>query len=63
MQVALISARINDLSGHFKEHAKDHSSRRGLLKLVGHRRRLLDFLKKENFERYRQLVENLGLRR
>ncbi|MCH7505482.1 30S ribosomal protein S15 [PVC group bacterium] len=63
VQVALISARINDLSGHFKEHAKDHSSRRGLLKLVGHRRRLLDFLKKENFERYRQLVENLGLRR
>ena len=63
VQVALISARINDWSGHFKEHAKDHSSRRGLLKLVGHRRRLLDFLKKENFERYRQLVENLGLRR
>ena len=63
VQVALISARIDDLNGHFKAHAKDHSSRRGLLKLVGHRRRLLEFLKKENFERYRQLVENLGLRR
>jgi len=63
VQVALLTARITDLMDHFKIHKKDHASRRGLLKLVGQRRRLLDYLKKENFDRYKKLVERLNLRR
>ncbi|MEE9614522.1 MAG: 30S ribosomal protein S15 [Thermodesulfobacteriota bacterium] len=63
VQVALISERINSLSGHFKAHGGDHHSRRGLLKLVGRRRRLLDYLKKKDADRYKKLIESLGLRR
>ena len=63
VQVALLSERINYLTDHFKTHAKDHHSRRGLLKLVGQRRRLLDYLKRKNLERYRALINNLGLRK
>jgi len=63
VQVALLSARIEYLTGHFKIHKKDHHSRRGLLKLVGHRRRLLDYLKKKDIERYREIIKRLGLRR
>ena len=63
VQVALLTARINDLANHFKAHVKDHHSRRGLLKLVGQRRRLLDYLKRSNVERYRKVVKDLGLRR
>ncbi|MDQ7002992.1 MAG: 30S ribosomal protein S15 [Ghiorsea sp.] len=63
VQVALITARINGLSGHFKDNHKDHHSRRGLLKMVGQRRNLLKYLKGENFGRYRNLIERLGLRR
>lgn len=63
VQVALLSARINDLSGHFKAHAKDHHSRRGLLHMVSQRRKLLDYLKKKDVERYRALIERLGLRK
>ena len=63
VQVALLSARINDLSGHFTVHKKDHHSRRGLLKLVNRRRRLLDYLKDSDQERYRSLIGRLGLRR
>jgi small subunit ribosomal protein S15 len=62
VQIALLSERINDLTEHFKVHAKDHHSRRGLLKLVGQRRRLLKYLKSTNVERYRSVVERLGLR-
>ncbi|MDR3087563.1 MAG: 30S ribosomal protein S15 [Azoarcus sp.] len=63
VQIALLTARINDLTGHFKEHSKDHHSRRGLLKMVSHRRKLLDYLKDRNAESYRKLIERLGLRK
>lgn len=63
VQVALLTARINQLSGHFKDHHKDHHSRRGLLKMVGQRRNLLGYLKGKDFTRYRTLIESLGLRR
>jgi small subunit ribosomal protein S15 len=63
VQVALISARIDDLSNHFKEHKHDHHSRQGLLRLVSKRRKLLDYLKKKNLDRYRELISRLGLRR
>lgn len=63
VQVALISARIGDLSGHFEKHAKDHHSRRGLLKLVNQRRQLLDYLKRKDEGRYTKLIAELGLRR
>lgn len=63
VQVALLSERINYLTGHFKVHAKDHHSRRGLIKLVGQRRRLLNYLKKTDIDRYRALIEQLGLRK
>lgn len=63
VQVALLSQRIEYLTQHFKIHAKDHHSRRGLLKLVGQRRRLLDYLKKCSFERYQSLIQRLGIRK
>ena len=63
VQVALLSARINDLSEHFKTHKQDFHSRQGLLRMVSRRRRLLDYLKRTDLERYRQLIERLGLRR
>lgn len=63
VQIALLSERISHLTEHFKTHAKDHHSRRGLLKLVGKRRRLLDYLKVSNVERYRTVVKDLGLRK
>jgi len=63
VQVALLSQRIDYLTGHFKIHVKDHHSRRGLLKMVGQRRRLLDYLKKNNFERYQSLIQRLGIRK
>ncbi len=63
MQVALLTARINELTPHFKAHMKDHHSRRGLLKMVSRRRRLLDYLKKNDADRYRSLIEKLGLRK
>ncbi len=63
VQIALLSARIAYLTDHFKVHKKDHHSRRGLLKLVGQRRRLLDYLKKKDVERYRDIIKRLGLRR
>ena len=63
VQVALLSNRIAYLTDHFKSHAKDHHSRRGLLMLVGRRRRLLEYLKKKDAERYHRLIERLGLRK
>ena len=63
VQVALLTARINDLNEHFKIHPKDHHSRRGLLKMVGQRRNLLAYLKSKDIERYRKLIEQLGLRK
>ena len=63
VQVALLTARINELTPHFKQHAKDHHSRRGLLKMVGQRRGLLNYLKDTDIERYRKLVADLGLRK
>jgi small subunit ribosomal protein S15 len=63
VQIALLSARIEYLTAHFKSHKKDHHSRRGLLKLVGQRRRLLDYLKKKDVERYRSAIQRLGLRK
>lgn len=63
VQVALLTHRINDLTEHFKDHAKDHHSRRGLLKLVGQRRRLLEYMKKQDFQRYRVTIERLGIRK
>lgn len=63
VQVALISARIEQLNGHFSTHKKDHTSRRGLLKLVGQRRRLLNYLKGKSSERYTKLITELGLRK
>ncbi len=63
VQIALLSARISYLTEHFKVHKKDHASRRGLLKLVGQRRRLLDYLKKQDIERYRSIIKELGIRK
>jgi small subunit ribosomal protein S15 len=63
VQVALLSARINQLSEHFGGHHKDHHSRRGLLRMVNHRRKLLDYLKKADQNRYKELIGRLGLRR
>ena len=63
VQVALLTARINDLTGHFKAHVKDHHSRRGLLKMVSQRRKLLDYLKRTNADSYRSLIERLGIRK
>jgi small subunit ribosomal protein S15 len=63
VQVALLSERINYLTEHFKTHAKDHHSRRGLLKLVGQRRSLLDYLKKKDTDRYAELIRRLGIRK
>jgi small subunit ribosomal protein S15 len=63
VQVALLSRRISDLTEHLKEHKHDHHSRRGLLLLVGQRRRLLNYLRNHDIERYRKLIERLGLRR
>ena len=63
VQIAILSERINYLTDHFKSHAKDHHSRRGLLKLVGQRRRLLDYLKRHDADRYRQLIDRLGIRK
>ena len=62
VQVALLTGRINDLRNHFDNHKKDHHSRRGLLKMVGRRRRLLEYLKRTDPERYRGLIADLGLR-
>ncbi len=62
VQVALLTARIDDLRGHFDKHIKDHHSRRGLLKMVGKRRRLLEYLRRTDIERYRQIIADLGLR-
>ena len=63
VQVALLTHNINKLQGHFKEHKKDHHSRRGLLRMVSTRRKLLDYLKCKNVERYQALIKSLGLRR
>ena len=63
VQVALLTRRINELTEHFKTHGKDHHSRRGLLKMVGRRRRLLDYLKRQNVDRYRTAIERLGIRK
>ena len=63
VQVALLSARITELTDHFAEHKKDHHSRRGLLKMVNQRRKLLDYLKGRDVERYKELISRLGLRR
>lgn len=63
VQVALLTARINELTDHFRAHPKDHHSRRGLLMMVGKRRRLLEYLRKTDVDQYRKLVEELGLRR
>jgi small subunit ribosomal protein S15 len=63
VQIALLTKRIEDLTDHFKEHKKDHASRRGLLQMVGQRRRLLRYLKKNNLDSYRTLIGKLGLRK
>ena len=63
VQVALLTERINELAVHFKTHQKDHHSRRGLLMLVGQRRRLLDYLKKKDVTRYKIIIERLGIRK
>lgn len=63
VQIALLSERITYLTGHFKLHKKDHASRRGLIKLVGQRRRLLDYLKSKDADRYREIIERLGIRK
>lgn len=63
VQIALLTARISDLTEHLKTHKKDHHSRRGLLKMVGQRRGLLDYLKSKDIERYRALIEKLGIRK
>ncbi|MHC1736739.1 MAG: 30S ribosomal protein S15 [Ignavibacteriaceae bacterium] len=63
VQIALITKRINDLTGHFSVHKKDHHSRRGLMMLVGKRRRLLDYLIKEDIERYRAIIKELNIRK
>lgn len=63
VQIALLSERITYLTEHFRTHKKDHHSRRGLLKIVGQRRRLLDYLKRNDVERYRAIIKSLGIRR
>ncbi len=63
VQVALLTANINELQAHFKEHIHDHHSRRGLIRMVNSRRKLLDYLKRKNVERYTALIKGLGLRR
>ena len=63
VQIALLTTRINELNAHLKIHAKDHHSRRGLMKMVGHRRNLLAYLQKNDIERYRAIVKKLGLRK
>lgn len=63
VQIAILTKRIEYLTGHFKTHAKDHHSRQGLLKMVGRRRRLLDYLKSKDFNRYQQLIARLGIRK
>jgi len=63
VQIALLTRRIESLTEHFKAHAKDHHSRQGLLKMVGKRRRLLDYLKRKDFERYQRIISRLGLRK
>ncbi len=63
VQVAILSERIKNLTDHFKDHLKDHHSRRGLLKMVSQRRRLLDYLKRKDVQRYEKLIDRLGLRR
>ena len=63
VQVALLTARINGLTGHFKDHVKDHHSRRGLLRMVSRRRKLLDYLKSRNADSYKALIDKLGLRK
>ncbi|RKP43694.1 30S ribosomal protein S15 [Trinickia fusca] len=63
VQVALLTTRINELTSHFKSHSKDHHSRRGLLRMVSRRRKLLDYLKGKDADRYRSLIEKLGLRK
>lgn len=62
VQIAILTARINDLRDHFRKHKQDHHSRQGLLKMVGKRRRLLDYLRRRDLEKYRELIEDLGLR-
>lgn len=63
VQIALLTANINELQSHFKEHIHDHHSRRGLIRMVNSRRKLLDYLKRKNLERYATLIKRLGLRR
>ncbi|HET9041731.1 MAG TPA: 30S ribosomal protein S15 [Burkholderiales bacterium] len=63
VQIALLTSRINGLTDHFKAHVKDHHSRRGLLKMVSQRRKMLDYLKRTDTENYRKLIEQLGLRK
>ncbi len=63
VQIALLSARIEYLTEHFKSHSKDHHSRRGLLKLVGQRRRMLDYLKRQEFSRYKTVIDRLSIRK
>lgn len=63
VQIAILTKRINDLTGHLKIHKKDHHSRRGLLKMVGHRRNLLNYLMKKDISRYRAIIEKLGIRK
>lgn len=63
VQIALLTERINHLTEHFKIHKKDHHSRRGLLKMVGQRRRMLDYLKRKDIQRYRELIKALGIRK
>lgn len=63
VQVALLTARVNELTGHLKNHVKDHHSRHGLLKMVGQRRKLLEYLRSSDMEAYRALIENLNLRK
>jgi small subunit ribosomal protein S15 len=63
VQVAILTARINDLRDHFSAHAKDHASRRGLMQMVGKRRRLLDYIKRKDVERYRTLIQELNIRK
>ena len=63
VQIAILTARINDLTDHFKSHVKDHHSRRGLLKMVSQRRKLLDYLRDFDSDRYRQVIDRLGLRK
>ncbi|MGM9624731.1 MAG: 30S ribosomal protein S15 [Eubacteriales bacterium] len=63
VQIAILTARINELNEHFKKNPKDHHSRRGMLKMVGHRRNLLNYLQKKDINRYRAVIEKLGLRK